>query len=277
MKIDKIKEKLKERLRLFENNDLTNDLVQNIREAIIPNDDDNEVYRREYNDDDEVDDEINNDDPVMKPSNGIKKVKPNVKVDDVEVTTEPDEIPRPKDVPHKDRVAQPIATSNNKPQVKPLSMVSGGLELTNRDKGLKLTNSDNDIKRIIDSNMMVKIKYKPSSDNQIGDVFEYNAMIYVLGLFSNNKKAIRVYNLYHGRDANTKNGWKTFSVENIESITVTGLHMGKKAISDYLSNAPKGEEGPAIQGYNHSGDKTFKSIIHQKVIQPTISNTKLKN
>ena len=249
MKINKIKEKLTEGLSLFENDTLTNVFTKNIREAVLHRDEDN--IEDPKNSEDELDDEL--------------AVKP-IDVDDIE---------RPEDVSPRERMAQPITDpevfNSGDPQIQPTNLVTGGEELTGRDKGLELSASDNDIKRIIDSNMMVKIKYKSNSGD--GGSKIYNVAIYALGTNLRDNRAIRVYNSFGGNGS----GWKTFLIGNIEGITVSGQHMGKAAISDYLTNTPKDGGSPEIQGYKQHLDKSFKTIDHQKAVNNEFSKPKIKN
>ena len=272
MKINKIKTKLTEGLFLFECDNLTNVLTQNIREAVL-HDDKDEDNIDDLESGENVDDEL-----VVKPVN-IDKVKPEVNVngvDGVEV-----DIEKPVGTSPRGRMAQPITDPkiiNKKPQVKPINMVGDASEvLTAKDKGLKLGNSDTDIKRIIDSNMMVKIKYK---SNSRGESNTYNVAIYALGTNIKGNRAIRVYNSFGG-SGESKSGWKTFLVGNIDNITVSGQHMGKAAISDYLTNTPKPttdpnkKNEPEVQGYNHYGDKSFKTIDYQKTINNGFNNVKI--
>ena len=285
MKVNKIKERLIEGLSLFEGNVLTDVFTQNIREAVLHDDKDDDNIGDGLEDDIEVDKKekpIEDPNLTVKPIKPLNKVKPTVNikgVNDVELNVNPKNVKKPEDVSPRERMAQPITDPkiNKTPQVKPTNMVGdASMELTARDKGLELSNSDTDIKRIIDSNMMVKIKYESESRDEINT---YNVVIYALGTNLKGNRAIRIYNSFGG-SANSKSGWKTFLVSNIKGITVSGQHMGKSAISDYLKNAPEIKGGkPKIQGYNHDGDKSFMNAKpdHIKSIGNNLSKPKIKN
>lgn len=258
----KIKDKIIDELYLFEHEQLTNNLIVNIREVVFRDDEEEEEEELETPEVIDGEEEEDDTDNVVKTINPITK-----EVEPVDGTAQP----------------SPKLTTNKKPQVKPIPLTKGGeVKLTGRDKGLKLGNSDVDIIRVIDSDMMVKIHYKPKSNNPDNSVYTYNGVIYVLGVNLRGKKAIRVFNPHLGRNS-SESGWKTFLVSNIMGINVSGLNMGKKAISDYLSNSPRDgrednegdDNGDGIQGYNHNGDKSFVSIIHSKKFEPTIKNIKI--